>query len=157
MTIRPGFHRKGSGRASDARNAGTLAALGLASIAVNQTALADGADFTRMRSFAAQYAYLDVPAGAPAQDWFAIHAQRSGDGWAVEAVESNPTIAASVRTCRKTFRGRTIGPGRLRAADPSGEFGTFELRREGAYLRLVSLTPGYCARQGLYLVPRVQD
>ncbi|MGU3363004.1 hypothetical protein ACLBWX_22030 [Methylobacterium sp. M6A4_1b] len=157
MTFRPSFHRKGSGRASDAWSGCTLGALGLASIFASHPALANGADFTRMRSFEAQYAYLDVPVGAPAQDWFAIHAKRSGDGWIVEAVGSNPKIAASVRTCRKTFRGRTVSPGRLRAADPSGEFGSFELRREGAYVRLVSLTTGDCARQGLYLVPLVQD
>lgn len=115
------------------------------------------ADFTRRREFEAQYAYLDVPQGAAAQDWFAVSARRSGAGWRVEAVGSNPRLAASVRTCRKTFGGRTIGPGRLRASDPSGEFGTFELRREGAYVRLTSLAPGGCAREGLYLVPRVED
>jgi len=126
-------------------------------ILTSQAVLAAGADFTRMRAFDAQYAYLDVPAGAPAQDWIEIQARRRGDGWLIEAVGSNPKLAASVRTCRKVFPGRTVGPGRIRAKDPSGEFGTFELRREGAYARLVLLSAGGCARQGLYLIPTVQD
>lgn len=126
-------------------------------ILTSQAVLAAGADFTRMRAFDAQYAYLDVPAGAPAQDWIEIQARRRGDGWRIEAVGSNPRLAASVRTCRKVFSGRTIGPGRIRATDPSGEFGTFELWREGAYARLVPLSAGDCAREGLYLIPTVQD
>ena len=51
------------------------------------------ADFTRRREFEAQYAYLDVPHGAPAQDWFMVSVRRSGSGWRVEAVGSNPKLA----------------------------------------------------------------
>ncbi|SFT26608.1 hypothetical protein [Methylobacterium sp. yr668] len=134
-----------------------ISALSLSAILLSHAASAADGDFTRRCEFEAQYAYLDVPAGAPAQDWIAIHAKRDGSGWRIEAVGSNPKLAASVRTCRKVFRGRTVGPGRLRATDPSGEFGTLELRREGEYVRLVSLSTGECARQGLYLVPSVQD
>ncbi|XYD06885.1 hypothetical protein R1A27_17060 [Methylobacterium sp. NMS12] len=134
-----------------------IGALSISSILVGHAASAADGDFTRRREFEAQYAYLDVPAGAPAQDWIAIHAKRDGRGWRIEAVGSNPKLAAAVRTCRKVFRGRTVGPGRLRATDPSGEFGAFELRREGEYVRLASLSTGECARQGLYLVPSVQD
>lgn len=157
MMTRLGFPRHGSGRPLDARKPYTLGIICIALILTSQPVSANGPEFTRMRSFEVQYAYLDVPAGAPAQDWFRIHAKRSGDGWIVDAVGSNPKIAASVRTCRKTFRGHTVGPGRLRATDPSGEFGTFELRREGEYVRLVLLAPGDCAREGLYLIPQVQD
>lgn len=119
--------------------------------------LAGELDFTRMRTFEAHYVYLDVPHGAPAQDRFATHAERRGGGWIVGAVGSNPETAASVRICRKKFPGRTLGPGHVRATDPSGEFGSFELRREGAYVQLVSLSTGDCARQGLYLITRVED
>lgn len=115
----------------------------------SQAVLAGEPDFTRMRTFEAHYAYLDVPHGAPAQDRFAIHAERRGGGWIVEAVGSNPKIAASVSICRKRFFGRTLGPRHLRATDPSGEFGSFELQREGAYVRLVSLSTGDCARHWL--------
>lgn len=134
-----------------------ISALCISAILAGQAAFAADGDFTRKREFEAQYAYLDVPAGAPAQDWIAIHAKRDGSRWRIEAVGSNPKLAASVRTCRKVFRGRTVGPGWLRARDPSGEFGAFELRREGEYVRLVSLSTGECARQGLYLIPSVQD
>ena len=134
-----------------------ISALSIPAILAGHAASAADGDFTRRREFEAQYAYLDVPAGAPAQDWIAIHAKRDGSGWRIEAVGSNPKLAASVRICRKVFRGRTVGPGRLRATDPSGEFGAFELRSEGEYVRLVSLSTGECVRQGLYLVPSVQD
>lgn len=157
MTTRPSVPRRGARRGSDPGKACALGALCLASTLWSQAVLAGEPDFTRMRTFEAHYAYPDVPHGAPAQDRFAIHAERRGGGWIVEAVGSNPNPAASVRACRKRFPGRTVGPGRLRATDPSGEFGSFELRRAGAYVRLVSLLTGNCARQGLYLVPRVED
>ena len=157
MTTRPSIPRRGTRRGSALGKACALGALCLVSTLASQAVLAGEPDFTRMRTFEAHYAYLDVPHGAPAQDRFAIHAERRGGGWIVEAVGSNPKIAASVRICRKRFSGRTLGPGHLRATDPSGESGSFELRREGAYVRLVSLSTGDCARQGLYLIPRVED
>lgn len=116
-----------------------------------------GFDFTREPEFAAHYAYLDLADGAPAQDFIGVSGRRIGKIWRIEAVGSNRRLAASARTCRKVFTGRTIGRGRLEADDPSGEFGRFELRQEGEMVRLISLVEGGCIRQGLYNLPRSFD
>lgn len=157
MTVRRTYLGRVVGQLLGPGKSWGVSALCISAIVAGHSAFAAGADFTRRREFEAQYAYLDVPAGAPAQDWIAFYAKRDGSGWRIEAVGSNPKLAASVRTCRKVFHGRTVGPGRLRATDPSGEFGAFELRREGEYVRLVSLSAGNCVRQGLYLTPFAQN
>jgi hypothetical protein len=115
------------------------------------------ADFTREKEFSAHYAYLDAEAGKIAQHFYYVNGIKHGNTWVISAAGVDPSASGAHAECKATFKGRTVGPNHLIAEDRGEAFGKFELRKEGEYVRIKSLTDGPCLKQGLYLVPQGLD
>lgn len=114
-------------------------------------------DFTTGKEFSAHYSYLDGGNSKIAQHFYGVNGIKRGGIWVISASGVDPTASGAHAECKATFKGRTLGRNHVIAEDPNGAFGKFEIRGEGEYVRVKSLTNGPCLKQGLYLVPQAVD